>query len=133
MDLWNLITKRLITLSVIKLSGFHVFSVFWFLIKCFCCFRCWQVLPSVAVHGQAVSAGARFDHRGRVRGQDDQHRGKTNQTSDLGYGENKLHPYYSRIVFTIVKNRSITWAEDKSQTSDLVNAESKESADYIYM
>ncbi len=45
-----------------------------------------QVLPAAAVHGQALPARARPDHRRRVRRAHDQHRGQADQAADLGHG-----------------------------------------------
>ena len=53
-------------------------------------FRRWKVVSSPPVHGQAISASPRPDHRGRVRGPNDQHWRKANKASDLGYGKQWL-------------------------------------------
>ena len=50
-------------------------------------FRRWEVMSLATVHRQALPTSSRSHHRGRIWGKDDQHRRKTNQAADLGYGE----------------------------------------------
>ena len=47
-------------------------------------------MSAPSVHLQKVPAGSRSYDRGRVRGQNDQHRGKTDQAANLGHSESQV-------------------------------------------